>query len=124
MWFNFGLKLAYPGSRVGGIYFYDDGKAADGNYLLLESTEWVWDGSFEFPGYERQDVSRTLVVEYESLNKARILPHLPAIVSPQDEAQTRYEPLSVVLPRAPSPRAVRRYFPCPEWWWTLSPKPQ
>jgi hypothetical protein len=33
MWFNFALKLAYPGNRVSGIYFYDDGTPAAGNHL-------------------------------------------------------------------------------------------
>jgi hypothetical protein len=122
LWFNFGLKLAYPGSRVGGVYFYDDGGPADGNHLHLESGEWVWDGSFESPGYERRDAAHTMVVEYDSLTKARILPALPPALAPQQAAQARYEPLAVVVPGPPSPRAVRRYYPCPAWWWTLSPQ--
>jgi hypothetical protein len=123
MWFNFGLKLAYPGSRVSGIYFFDDGTAAEGNHLHLESAEWVWDQSFESPGYERREVSHTVVVEYDAVQNARIVDHLPALLSPREQAQSRYEPLAVVGPGPASPRAVRRYFPCPDWWWTLSPKP-
>jgi hypothetical protein len=123
MWFNFALKLAYPGSRVSGVYFYDNGAPADGNHLHLESTEWVWDRSFESPGYQRQGVEKTLAISYDSLKTARILEELPALVSPQDGAQSRYSPRAVVLDGLPSPRAVRRYFPCPDWWWTLSPKP-
>jgi hypothetical protein len=123
MWFNFALKLAYPGSRISGVYFYDNGAPADGNHLHLESAEWVWDRSFESPGYERQGVEKTLAIAYDSVKTARILEDLPALVSPQDAAQSRYAPGAVVLEGSPSPRAVRRYSPCPDWWWTLSPKP-
>jgi hypothetical protein len=124
MWFNYGLKLVYPGSRIGGVYFYDDGAPAEGNHLHLESAEWVWDGSFEWPGYERQDASHTVVIDFDSLTDAQIDPLLPAILSPQKQALDRYNPLAVVGPGPPSPRAVRRYYPCPDWWWTLSPKPK
>jgi hypothetical protein len=123
MWFNFALKLAYPGSRVSGIYFYDDGTPAAGNHLHLQSTDWVWDGSFESPGYERQGVAKTLVIAYDSVKQARILDKLPAILSPEEVAQSRYSPRALIVEGPPSPRAVRRYFPCPAWWWTLSPKP-
>ncbi len=123
MWFNFALKLAYPGNRVSGIYFYEDGTPAAGNHLYLESTDWVWDHSFESPGYEHRDVSHTVVVEYDSAKKAQILPQLPAIVEPSEAAQQHYQPFSVVGPEPPSPRAVRRYLPCPASWWTLSPDP-
>ena len=121
MWFNFALKLAYPGSRVSGVYFYDDGTPANGNHLHLESTDWVWDGSFESPGYERRGVDHTVVLAYDSVRRVRVLDKLPAIVSPGTAAQGLYSPHKVILEGPPSPRAVRRYYPCPSWWWTLSP---
>ncbi len=123
MWYNFALKLAYPGSRVGGVYFYDDGTPAEGNDLHLDGTDWVWDGTFDSPGYDRRGVEHTLVLEYDSVRHVRVLDKLPAIVSPTDAAQARYQPQALIEPGPPSPRAVRRYFPCPQWWWTLSPKP-
>lgn len=123
LWFNFALKLAYPGSRVSGVYFYDDGAAAEGNHLHLESGDWVWDGSFESPGYERQGADKTLVISYESVKQARIVEELPGILSPEEVAQSRYSPRALVLDGPPSARAVRRYSPCPDWWWTLSPRP-
>jgi hypothetical protein len=122
MWFNFALKLAYPGSRVSGVYFYDDGTPATGNHLRLESTDWVWDGTLASPGYERQGVEKTLALSYESVSRAQVLENLPAILSPEQVAQSRYAPRSLILDGPPSPRAVRRYFPCPQWWWALSPK--
>jgi hypothetical protein len=120
MWFNFALKLAYPGSRVSGVYFYDDGTPAEGSHLHLKSNDWVWDGSFESPGYERRGVENTVVIGYESVSKARVLEELPAILSPEQGAQDRYAPDNVILDGPPSPRAVRRYSPCPGWWWTLA----
>jgi hypothetical protein len=62
------------------------------------------------------------VISYESVNQAMILDELPAILGPDPEAQSRYSPREIVLEGLPSPRAVRRYFPCPQWWWTLSPR--
>jgi hypothetical protein len=123
MWFNFALKLTYPGSRISGVYFYDDGTPAAGNHLRLEGTDWVWDGSFESPGYERREVENTLALSYESVGKAHVLEELPGVLSPAAEATRRYDPRKVIQQGPPSPRALRRYAPCPQWWWTLSPRP-
>ena len=86
---------------------------------LDPTIEWR---SFESPGYERQGVGKTLAIYYESVSRAHLLDDLPAILSPEGHAKSRYSPRAVILEGPPSPRAVRRYFPCPDWWWTLSPR--
>jgi hypothetical protein len=123
MWFNFALKLAYPGMRVGGIYFYDDGTAASGNHLRLESAQWVWDGSGESPGFRHRGIERSVIVQYESAGKARIADEPPALLSPDENARAQYAPRAVIQSGPPSPRAVRRYYPCSQWW-TLSAEPR
>jgi hypothetical protein len=121
MWLTYALRLAYPGAKLSGIFFYDDGTAPPGNHLKLDGTRWVWDGTSEPPAAKSTSVAQTVVIEYDTPSRAVIAGNLPDILAPSPEAQLLYNPRALIHDGPANPRARRRYLPCPSWWWTLSP---
>jgi hypothetical protein len=109
MWFDVALRLAYPGTPVAGIYFFDDGSPSPGNNMKLNADEWQWDGSGFPTVVKRTDVSRTVIIKYDKYGDARIQKKIPEFLHPDARASKLYNPLSVVE-RGPSPLpALRRY---------------
>lgn len=89
MWFDMALRLAYPGTRVAGIYFYEDGSPALGKLDLSG----------------RADVM--LVLDYRRANSLSIARSLPSFL----RVEGIYSPEARIESGSPSPRAVRRYGP-------------
>lgn len=89
MWFDMALRLAYPGTRVAGLYFYEDGSPALGK--LVPSG--------------RADVM--LVLDYRRPNSLFIARSLPGFL----RVEGIYSPEARIESGSPSARAVRRYGP-------------
>jgi hypothetical protein len=89
MWFDMALRLAYPGTRVAGVYFYDDGAPAIGKLALNG----------------RADVM--LVLDYRRPNSLSIARSLPSFL----RVEGIYSPEARIESGSPSQRAVRRYGP-------------
>lgn len=93
MWFDMALRLAYPGTEVAGVYFYEGGAAALGDNLKRISGSGV--------------AANMLVLQYQRqgvLSLARSLPGFLGV----DEAGL-YRPQARIESGSPSARAIRRY---------------
>ncbi len=113
MWFDFALRLAYPGRGVAGLYFYDDGTAAPGSNMRLEGGHWIWDGTSMPPKVREIEATNTLLIRCGAKGQDRLL----AMAPPEIPSLSALEPLEddagkILIANTPSPRALRRYRPC------------
>ena len=86
MWFDMALRLAYPGTRVAGVYYYEDRSPALGKAVM-----------------GRADTM--LVLDYQPQGRLSIARSLPGFL----RGDGNYNPEARVESGSPSPRAVRRY---------------
>jgi hypothetical protein len=89
MWLDMALRLAYPGTEVAGIYFYEGGAPAINDNL------------------KRRTTSAMLVLQYQRPGTVSIAQSLPGFLS-VDETSL-YNPQARIESGSPSPRAKRRY---------------
>jgi hypothetical protein len=110
-WFNLSLRLMYPRTTVGGIYYYSDSSPAPVNNLRLHGDQWEFTGEGIAPMTVSGSVSQTLVIEYDRAGTARILGRIPAFVCNERCSEQVYDPQSRIVNVAPAPEALRRYGP-------------
>ncbi len=109
MWFDVALRLAYPGTPVSGIYFYEDGTASPGNNLALRSGVWKFTHKGFPPLLKESHFSGTVVIEYGKNGKPRVLDHVPVFLGAEEGVLKTYNPSAAIKPGPPSPLAFRRY---------------
>jgi hypothetical protein len=109
MWYDFGLRLVYPGIDVSGIYYYDDGTAAPGDNLKASASGdlWTWDKTGYPPLVRNASVANTIVVRYDGSGKGTLEESVPAFVCGA-ECGKLYNPAGLITGPI-SPRAARRY---------------
>jgi hypothetical protein len=90
MWFDMALRLAYPGTEVAGVYFYEDGAPAIGDRFSKSSV-----------------AADMLVLHYQRQGALSIAPRLPGFLSAGETSV--YNPQARIESGDPSPRAIRRY---------------
>lgn len=93
MWFDMALRLAYPGTDVAGVYFYEDGSPAIGDNLKRLAKIGA--------------VANMLVLQYQRQGVLSIAPSLPGFLSVAETGL--YNPQARIESGSPSPRAMRRY---------------
>lgn len=98
-WFDMALRLAYPGTRVNGIYFYEDGTPAAGSARLLTESS----------------VDTMLVLVYHPQGEITIARSLPNFLGVTDTGPRLYRPEARIEAGPPSPRALRRYESSGAW---------
>lgn len=91
MWFEMALRLAYPGTSVAGIYFYDDGAPAPGKLVLVKRADEI------------------LALDYHRQGPLSIAPSLPSFLGITKNYARFYDPEARIESGSPSARAVRRY---------------
>lgn len=110
MWFDLALRLAYPCTRVAGVFWQDDGQPGPGNLLQLTAGGWQWDTRTMQPMVTQAPMAQTLALRYQAgEDRVRVLEAMPEAVCPAAGCPSGYAPLSRIVNAAPSPRAVRRY---------------
>jgi len=110
-WFNLSLRLMYPRTTVGGIYYYSDNSPAPANNLRLHGDQWEFTGVGVAPMIVSGSISQTLVIEYDRSGTARILGRIPSVVCNEQCSEQVYDPQSRVVNAPPAPEALRRYGP-------------
>jgi hypothetical protein len=113
-WCDIAVRLAYPGTQVAGVYFYDDQTAGSSNNLRLRNGEWVWDrdrpnfeGSLQHAGLDH-----TVVLQYSGTGTARVLSEVPAFICGEHCPPAGvYRPETRIVRGEPTPAALRRYGP-------------
>ena len=74
-WFDMAMRLAYPGVKVGGIYFYDDGSPNSGNNMVLQRGQWAWDGKHAGGLVNLAGSDQLLILEYAADGTAKVAAH-------------------------------------------------
>ncbi len=94
MWFDMALRLAYPGTKVAGIYFYENGAPAIGDDLKRLT---------------KSGVDTMLVIQYQRQGVLAIARTLPSFLGGAENSASLYNPQARIESGSPSPRAIRRY---------------
>jgi hypothetical protein len=109
LWFDIAVRLAYPGTEVGGIYFYNDGTAPDDTGFKPDASgRWRVD---EHPLVRARGVDALLVIEYDPRGNPTIARSLPGFLAVDETAGRSYDPGARIDAGSASVRAMRRYGP-------------
>jgi hypothetical protein len=109
MWLDMGLRLAYLGTRVGGIYFYDDLTPSPGNNIVAAGDEWKWDGTGFPPELRQTKLANTVIVKYEASGPGELLRTFPTFLCHGNCTTASYDPTRAIIAGPVAPRTVRRY---------------
>ena len=110
-WYNNALRLAYPRTRVAGVYYYDDGTPGPSDNLRLSGARWEFTGESIAPIITTASIDQTLVIEYAQAGPAKIVPNIPSFVCDGQCSGHFYDPYGRILSGPSAPEALRRYGP-------------
>lgn len=110
-WYNNALRLAYPHTVVGGVYFYDDTKAAPKDNLALSNGHWAYTGVGVSPMISSAGIDQTLVLEFQRTGPPKVMPNIPPFVCSGNCTQDGYRPETRILQGPPASEAIQRYGP-------------
>jgi hypothetical protein len=106
MWFDYALRLAYPGIPVAGVYFYDTGAPSPGNNMKIVGDQWKQIAAGVPTLIRQTPLSHTVVVQVDADGRGHLRALLPSSVA----ATRQVVDSSAVIRRSePSPLARRRY---------------
>ncbi|HYL76987.1 MAG TPA: hypothetical protein VEU96_22420 [Bryobacteraceae bacterium] len=109
VWFDVAMQLAYPGTRVGGLFFYSDGAPASVSGFQTDAQgRWM---VYEHPLVRAHNIDGLLVLEYHSDGVATIARTLPSFLAVDEATARSYAPDTRIEPGGASIRAMRRYGP-------------
>jgi len=107
-WFDNALRLAYPRTRVAGIYFYEDGSPGPGMNLRLHERQWSYTNEGVTPLITSADVGQTLALRDDPAG-VQVLAEIPAFVCSDACARQPYEPRARIQAGPPAIEARHRY---------------
>jgi hypothetical protein len=109
IWYDFAIRLIYPGIRVAGVYYYADGTRAPGDTLVAVGDSWKWDKVTGFPPLiDETSLAHTVVVRYAKSGTGSLETALPAFLCHDACASELYNP-SAMITGSIAPSAARRY---------------
>ena len=108
VWLDLALRLAYPGIRVAGVYFYTDGTPGPGYHFKTEGDRWKWDRTGFPPIVRDTGISDTVIVDFDPSGHGTLAKIMPSFVCEGDCAAGLYNPAAVITGPI-SPRTIRRY---------------
>lgn len=108
MWLDMGLRLAYLGTRVGGIYVFDDHTPSPGSNIVAEGGEWKWDGSGFPPELRETSLAKTVIVKFEASGHGELVRVFPSFLCRSTCNTELYDPVARITGPV-LPRTVRRY---------------
>jgi hypothetical protein len=109
MWFDVGLRLAYPGVPVSGVYYYADGTPGTGDDLAIHGASWKRDGNAFYRLVTEAPLDKTVAIQFDPSGRGTLLPSLPPLVCNATCTGSAYRPGAPILPGPPSPIAVHRF---------------
>ncbi|MBV8770691.1 MAG: hypothetical protein JO094_17555 [Hyphomicrobiales bacterium] len=123
LWFDAGLRLAYPQVRVKGTLWLANQKPISGQDLVLKNGTWVWQKKAIPLGQEPIPFEKTVIVELNDAGQAHVLNEVPSFISEDPMVREAYRPSSRILCGAPNETALNRYEILPELRTTDCVKP-
>ena len=109
LWFDAGLRLAYPQVRVKGTLWLANQKPITGQDLVLKDGNWVWQKKGIPLGQELIPFEKTVIVELNDAGQAHVLNEVPSFISEDPMVREAYRPSSRILCGAPNETALNRY---------------
>ena len=103
MWFDFGVRLAYPRELVSGIYFYPGGTPSPGENLALHNGFWEYTNTGYATLVRRAPVRNSVIIRYSPTGAPRLLQRLPAFLHATPAVESAYDPGSPNRIGAPVP---------------------
>jgi hypothetical protein len=114
MWFDVALRLAYPSEPVAGIYFYEDGKPAPHENMVLRGMSWAFDNTGFATLLRRVPFKNTVIVRWSPSGRGKLVRTVPPfVVRANPAASAAYEPALRIESGPPARVAKRRYDPVP-----------
>ena len=109
IWYDFAIRLIYPGIRVAGVYYYTDGTRAPGDTLAAAGDSWKWDRVVGYPPLINEtSLAHTVVVRYDKSGTGSLETTLPTFLCHDACASELYNP-SAMIGGSIEPSAARRY---------------
>jgi hypothetical protein len=109
MWFDVGVRIAYPGTSVAGVYYRDQARRSPGDGLELIEDRWIWDGT-GFPPLIRQiPFANTIIIRYDARGKGTLLDEVPAFLTTLPAVKALYAPRALLTGQRPERSAERRF---------------
>ena len=109
MWFDMGVRIAYPGNSVGGLYFRDNGTRPPGNGLELIEDRWKWNGTGYPPISETFPFANTIFVRYDARGNGVLLDEVPPFLPTSPAVEALYAPRALLTGQQPDSSAVQRF---------------
>ncbi|MBZ5583530.1 MAG: hypothetical protein LAQ30_15245 [Acidobacteriia bacterium] len=109
-WLNNSLQLAFPGTDVSGVYYFEDSTPGPGDNLRLRDGRWEYSGEGVAPPIRAAGVDQTLVLQMDSSERVKVLNSIPEFVC-GGRCSGTYDPYGRVVHRAPAREALLRYGP-------------
>lgn len=110
LWWDYAVRLAYPGHRVAALYFDEPAKPAPGATIRFQGSKTILEADWPLL-VQTAYVSDLIILEAQPQGMIRISEGLPDWLGIDPEQRALYDPYSRVLPWPPDPRAVRRFGP-------------
>jgi len=108
LWFDAGLRLAYPQTLVKGTSWFANHQPIEAQDLVLKGPDWIWQRKNFYLGTEIP-FENTVIVELNETGEASVLDEVPSFISEDDRNRDVYHPYSRILCGAPSQIAINRY---------------
>jgi hypothetical protein len=108
MWFDTSIRLAYPDSRVSGLYYYADGRSPPGSNLIFRAGKWQSDDKGFKSLLSGADISQTLFIQLDEHGCAKLARTMPSFLG-EENLRQMYNPSAILEKGPPSARAIRRY---------------
>jgi hypothetical protein len=109
LWFDAGLRLAYPQVQVKGTFWYANQEPIIGQDLMLTDGSWVWQRTGFFLSAEPIPFKNTVIVELNETAEVSVLEEVPSFISEDAQVRQAYRPHSRILCGSPSQTALNRY---------------
>jgi len=111
LWFDFGVRLAYPRQAVSGVYFLADGSPGLNQSLKItaDGKRWKWDGSGMPPIVRETAAERAVFFEREGSGRLRLARKWPHWMAVSDEVRRTYDAGQVVMEGPATAISVNRY---------------
>ena len=118
LWFDFGVRLAYPRQEVAGVYFLAGGSAGPNQSLKLtaggeqgEIERWKWNGAGMPPLIREGAAKQAVFFEMDEGGRVRLVRSWPKWLPVSDIVKQGYEVSAVVEGGAAPAIAANRYGP-------------
>jgi len=109
MWFDMGVRLAYPGTSVAGAYYRENARRSPGDGLELIEDRWIWTGVGYPPMMRSIPFANTIIIRYDARGNGTLLDEVPPFLTTSPAVKALYAPRTLLAGESPDRSAARRF---------------